>query len=203
MTPNHHPNEAVLADYVSGALRPAFAVAVATHLEACPHCRAQARAMEALGGELVTDLAPSPLADDALARVMAGIERPLDSAAATPVRPAMERIPFGREMWIAPGMSIRKAKMSGSDLLYRLRLPGGLTTITHGHGGVEFTVVLKGAFDDGQSVLSVGDFAEMTEEIDHTPTVIPGSECICLIASEQPMRVKTTLGRLVHLLTGV
>jgi putative transcriptional regulator len=120
------------------------------------------------------------------------------------VKPAAERIPFGREFWLAPGMSIRKARIDDSgDLLYLLRLPSGLRTIPHGHGGVEFTAVLKGAYSDGEGVFAAGDFAEMTEDINHQPSVLDDGECVCLIASERPMKVHTVVGRLVHMLTGV
>lgn len=202
MTPTHHPSEAILADYAGGALRPAFAAVVAAHLETCPRCRAHAAALEAAGGELLGALPPSPLADEALDRVMAGIERPL---ADTPEKRATTaRIPFGRELWIGPGMGLRKADLAGGDLLYLLRLPGGLRTIPHGHEGIEYTAVLKGAFDDGLAVFAAGDFGEMVaDDVEHKPSVLPGGECVCLIASERPMRVRTFFGHLVHRLTGV
>lgn len=203
MTPHHHPSDAVIADYVAGALRPAFAVVVAAHLEGCAHCRQAAAAFEALGGAMVEDLAGAKLSDDALDRAMAGIERPYETRPASPV-PAADRIPFGREMWIGPGMGIRKARIDDSgDLLYLLRLPAGLQTIPHGHQGQEFTAVLKGAFVDGSGRFAAGDFAEMTDEIDHQPSVSPDGECLCLIASEKPMRVKTLIGRIVHMMTCV
>lgn len=202
MTPKHHPAEAVLADYVAGALRPAFGVVVAAHLEACPHCRSQTAMLEALGGELIAELAPTALNAEALDRVMAGIERPLPPSPAPP-KPAAERIAFGRTTWLAPGMNIRKAKLGDGDLLYILRLPAGLKTIPHSHGGIEFTTVLQGAFDDGTGVFAAGDFAEMTPAIDHQPSVLPDQPCVCLIASERPMRVRTVVGHLVHMLTGV
>ena len=92
-------------------------------------------------------------------------------------------------------MSIRKAKTGGSDLLYVLRLPAGLQTIPHGHLGTEFTTVVKGAFDDGTGVFAAGDFADVNEAVDHLPHVTAHGECMCLIASERPMRVTTFLGR--------
>ena len=148
MRPNHHPSDAVMADYVGGALRPAFAVVVAAHVEGCAHCRTVVAALEALGGAIVETLDAETLADDALDRAMAGIERPYQTEA-TSRKPAPDRIPFGREMWIGPGMGIRKARIDDSgDLLYLLRLPAGLQTIPHGHQGQEFTAVLKGAFED-------------------------------------------------------
>lgn len=203
MTPNHHPSDAVLADYVAGGMRPAFSAVVAAHIEGCAHCRSTVRVLEALGGELVGDLPQEPLSGDALERAMAGIERP-QPAPSGPVKPVAERIPFGREIRFAPGMGVRKARIDDSgDLLYLLRLPAGLTTIPHGHMGLEFTTVLKGAFEDDEGRFAAGDFAEMTDDIDHRPSVLPDSECICLIASERPMKVTTLIGRIVHLMTGV
>jgi putative transcriptional regulator len=200
--PTHHPGEAVLTDYASGAMRPAFAVVVAAHIETCAHCRTTLRGLEALGGEMIAGLPESVMSDEALNRVMAGIERPADGP--VPVRPpAAERIPFGREIWIGPGMGLRKAKIKGGDLLYQLRLPAGLGTIPHGHHGSEYTVVLKGAFVDGEQRFGPGDFAEMVQEVEHTPQVTPEGECICLIVSEKPLRATTLLGRFVQLVAQV
>ena len=203
MKPTHHPSEAVLADYAAGGMRPAFAAVVAAHLEGCPHCCSVVGALEALGGELVTDLPAESLSNDALDRALAGIERPHPPSPA-PRALIAERIPFGREIRFAPGMGVRKARIDDSgDLLYLLRLPAGLKTIPHGHQGQEFTAVLKGAFEDDEGRFAAGDFAEMTDEIDHQPSVTPDSECICLIASERPMKVTTLVGRIVHMMTGV
>lgn len=203
MTPKHHPSDAVLADYAAGGMRPAFAAVVAAHLEGCAHCRSVVGALEALGGELVADLPEEALSSDALDRALAGIERP-HAPSPAPQAPIAARLPFGREIRFAPGMGVRKARIDDSgDLLYLLRLPAGLTTIPHGHQGLEFTAVLKGAFEDGEGRFAAGDFAEMTDEIDHQPSVTPDSECLCLIASERPMKVTTLVGRIVHLMTGV
>jgi len=200
--PVHHPAEAVLADYAAGALRPAFSIVVAAHLEACPHCRVTLRGLEALGGEMISDLDGAAMSEEALDRVMAGLDRPL-APSPTPTASTVDRIRFGRELWLGPGMGIRKAKIEGGDLLYLLRLPKGLQTIPHTHQGTEFTTVMKGAFHDGTGIFAAGDFADVNDDIDHQPHVTPDSECICLIASEKPMKVRTLIGRVVHLMTRV
>ena len=46
MSVRHHPADAVLADYASGALKPGFDLVVAAHLERCPVCRATVRLFE-------------------------------------------------------------------------------------------------------------------------------------------------------------
>jgi putative transcriptional regulator len=202
-TPNHHPSSAVLSDYASGALRPAFAAVVAAHLEDCPHCRGAVHTLEDLGGAMIEDLSPAELSEDRLQRAMAALDH-ASPVASEPPRPTVERIPFGPERWLAPGMSIRKAR-SGEygDLLYLLRLPAGQKTVPHGHQGIEFTTVLKGAYVDDSGRFAAGDFCELSEEVDHQPQVDKAGECVCLIASEKPMRMFTRLGRFVHAITGV
>ncbi len=54
-----------------------------------------------------------------------------------------------------------------------------------------------------RAVFAAGDFADVTEAVEHLPHVTVEGECLCLIASEKPMRVTTLLGRVVHRLTGV
>lgn len=200
--PRHHPSAAVLADYASGALRPAFAAVTAAHLEVCALCRAEVHALETLGGAMIEDLAPEALSAGRLEQAMAALDQPAPAAQAP--APTVDRIAFGRARWLGPGMTIRKAKPGpGSDLLYLLQLPAGLRTIPHGHWGVEFTTVLSGAYDDGIDHFAAGDFCELNDELEHQPMVAPDGPCLCLIASEKPMRQFTRLGRLVHWMTGV
>jgi putative transcriptional regulator len=200
--PLHHPSDAVLTDYASGAMRPAFAVVTAAHLEACDRCRATLAGLEALGGEMIADLPQSSLSEEALPRAMAGIERPVEGA---PMRSPMtvDRVPFGRKIWIGPGMHISKAKMEGGDLLYRLSLPAGQATFPHDHNGLEFTAVLTGAFNDGFETYAAGDFAEANPNFQHKPNVTPDAGCICLIASERPLIAGDLIGRIIQLVARV
>lgn len=201
--PTQHPSSAVLSDYASGALRPAFAAVVAAHLEGCAHCREEVRALESLGGAMIEDLEPAEMSEASLSRAMAALDGLAPELPQIP-RSTVDRIPFGPERWLAPGMSIRKAKPGEyGDLLYLLRLPSGQKTVPHGHQGTEFTAVLKGAYVDGEGRFAAGDFCELDAATDHQPHVDAGSECICLIASERPMRMFTRLGRFVHAITGV
>lgn len=199
----HHPSEAVLADYAAGALRPAFGAVVAAHLERCPRCREAVAALETAGLALIETL-PAEAAPDAwLDAAMAALDEAEAPAAARPA-PTEQRIPFGPAWPLAPGMSIRKARI-GDDggLLYLLRLPAGIRTLPHGHRGIEFTTVLKGAYQDDGETFAAGDFCEMNPSVDHQPMVTGDSECVCLIASERPMRMDTWMGRMVQALTGV
>jgi putative transcriptional regulator len=203
--PTKHPTDAVLTDYVSGALKPAFATVVAAHLEHCGECRDVVTGLEAIGGAMIETLQPADMDEARLIEAMSALDRPAPKAKEkTRSGDAAERAPFGPELWLAPGMGIRKARRKrGGELLYLLRLPAGTTTLPHGHCGTEFTTVLKGAYVDGELVYAAGDFCELDDSVDHQPQVVSDGECVCMIASEKPMRMTTRLGKLVQRLTGV
>ena len=69
--------------------------------------------------------------------------------------------------------------------------------------GAEFTCVLSGGFSDETGSYGPGDFAEADPTLTHTPRADPDGECVCLIASEGPMRMRGLIGRLLQPLFGV
>jgi putative transcriptional regulator len=73
--PVHHPSEARLLDYASGALPEPMALLIATHLALCPACRRTVAGLEAVGSALLESLPPEPVADDSLARLLDRIDR--------------------------------------------------------------------------------------------------------------------------------
>lgn len=88
--PDHHPDETSLLEYASGALREAAAVLIATHLALCPRCRDAVAGLETLGGAMIEDLPPSPLAPSSFAAMMARLDEPAAApqAGAPPPSPA-------------------------------------------------------------------------------------------------------------------
>ena len=61
MTISHHPGEDLLLDYVSGSLAETWSIALAAHLALCPICRRTVSELEAVGGELMSAVAPVPV----------------------------------------------------------------------------------------------------------------------------------------------
>ncbi|MBV9749700.1 MAG: cupin domain-containing protein [Acetobacteraceae bacterium] len=203
MNPQHHPSEAVLVDYASGAQRPAFAAVTAAHLEVCAPCRSQVRLLEEVGGELLEDLAPAAMEDDGVARLLHRLDAleaapPSRAPSRAPGRAMTDRIRFGPRRWAGPGVWVRRAEkdLCGDDMLYMLYVPQGMTIFPHNHPGCEHIAVVKGGFTDVTGAYAEGDFAEIAPDVEHEPKVDPESDCICLIASEHPMKMRTLFGRM-------
>src|ERR1700761_4950153 len=202
--PNHHPSEDLILDLARGALEPGRALVIATHLNACPACRAATRFAEAVGGALVAEIEPSELAPDALARAMAGIARPPPPPTKPPAQPdGWIRVPpdvleaaHRHRRWAAPGVWV--ANITGNPKAgprsYLLGVAAGMAVPEHTHKGAELVCVLKGAFEDRGVIYGPGDFAESDEAVEHRPHVTRDSECVCLAAADSALVPRELIG---------
>ncbi|WP_158931626.1 ChrR family anti-sigma-E factor [Acidisphaera sp. S103] len=204
----HHPSETTLLTYATGALVVAHAQVVAVHVASCPHCVQQLQVLVAVGGALLEELPPAPLASDVLSRTMARLDGPPPVAPASirsDTNSALQSLAMGRWRWCGPGIQMMKlARRDASGTrLDLIRVAPGVALLEHGHTGFETTAVLQGAFDDGVDHYHQGDFAEADGTLDHQPKALAGPECICLIATSGRLSPRGLLGRLVRPLLGM
>jgi len=68
----------------------------------------------------------------------------------------------------------------------------------HGHRGTELTLVLQGAFRDEVDRFARGDIEIATEELEHTPVAEAGEPCICLAATDAPLRFNSLVPRMLQ-----
>ncbi|MEM6903128.1 MAG: ChrR family anti-sigma-E factor [Pseudomonadota bacterium] len=77
---HHHPDDLLLMDYATGALGEAESLVIATHAALCPLCRRKIAEFEAVGGAALGQLEAAQMGDDALAGVMARLDKSLDAS---------------------------------------------------------------------------------------------------------------------------
>lgn len=210
MTIRHHPDDAMLVAFSAGTLDFGQHAAIATHLLSCSHCRRLARAMEQVGGSVLTNLPPSPMSSDALARVDALLNEPgkvakVDSAPAVgsdvPGLPKfVRRYPIGDWQWVAPRVHLRRIALpeESKTRLFLLRSGPGTKMLQHSHTGLEMTCVLSGAFRHDGGYFGPGDFDLGDESVDHQPIVDDGEDCVCLVAMHGELRLNGLLGRMMQ-----
>jgi putative transcriptional regulator len=207
-TIRHHLSDALLTGYAAGHLPEAFGLIAATHVSLCDDCRARLSALEALGGALVEDAGEMALDAGALDRVMARLEmperRPAPRPAARAVLPRPVRDYVGGDLgavrWKSLGTGVRQAilPMGGQAMARLLYIPAGQAVPDHGHRGTELTLVLQGAFRDAVDRFGPGDLEIATEELEHQPVAEAGAPCICLAATNAPLRFTSFLPRLLQ-----
>jgi putative transcriptional regulator len=205
MNIRHHLSDSMMIAYAAGTLPEAFSLVVATHVSMCDDCRAQLGAYEAVGGA-VLDGAPCEMAAGSLEATLARLESP--EAITTPkprgffAQPLADYVGGDLEAvrWTSLGKGVRQAilptsKGASARLLY---IPAGQAVPDHGHRGTELTLVLQGAFRDDTDRFGVGDLEIATEELQHTPIAEEGEPCICLAATDAPLRFNALLPRLLQ-----
>lgn len=222
MTVRHHVSDALLAEYVAGTLEESWSLGVATHLALCPHCRRKADLMEAAAGMMLEDaevIHEAPSDADTLAAIRARIAQPARSAdkGHKSIPPASRRgLPeplrsyVGCDLdglkWRALGVGAFQIRIPTGDRNIQarlLRIPAGKAVPEHGHGGRELTLVLQGAFRDGDMHFGPGDLEEADSDVDHQPVAEPGEDCICLAITDAPLNFHSRVMRLIQPLIGI
>lgn len=200
----HHIPDDTLDAYHIGTLPHAFGVVVAAHLSLCDQCRARQEAEDMIGGALLQQADGAALRADARERIMAALEAPppkLPLRASGPFPSAVMHELGGRPpRWRMLGGGIRQqiltADREGS--LRLLYIPPGKAVPEHGHRGQELTLVLQGSFSDSAGAFHRGDVEVAHDKIDHQPVAGPGEPCICLAATDAPLRFHALIPRLLQ-----
>lgn len=203
----HHLSDALLLGYAAGTLPEAFGLIAATHVTMCDECRARLAALEAVGGAMVEEQDMAPLSEDALERTLSRLSAPQPRSRAMPrhaVLPAPLLDYVGGDLdavkWKTLGMGVRQAilptaKGASARLLH---IPAGRAVPDHGHRGTELTLVLSGAFRDDVDRFGPGDLEIATQDLQHTPVAEAGTDCICLAATDAPLRFNSLVPRLLQ-----
>ncbi|KAF0174588.1 MAG: Anti-ECFsigma factor ChrR [Rhodobacteraceae bacterium] len=205
MNIRHHLSDPLLIAYAAGNLPEAFGLVAATHISMCDDCRARLGAFEAVGGALVEAESVALSAgclEATLARLgMPETTKPLAKRSNLPA-PLADYIggDLAAVKWKPLGMGVRQAILpTGSGASARLlHIPAGQAVPDHGHRGTELTLVLRGAFRDATDRFGPGDLEIASEDLEHTPVAEAGEDCICLAATDAPLRFKALLPRLLQ-----
>jgi putative transcriptional regulator len=187
----HHPDEALLLAHASGAADEATSLIVATHLHYCAGCRIKAAEMENIGGSLLEDLQPQPLAAGALEATLAKLDqvKPYARPRRTPSRdstPGVLRAYLGGDLsavrWRKMGPRLAYAPLfkRGETAVRLLRGVPGADSGAHRHQGLEYTLVLQGGYTDATGSYAPGDLQVMETGQCHNPVADPGEDCINL-----------------------
>ena len=209
MNIRHHLTDELLMAYAAGELPEAFSLVVATHVSLCDECRARLESFETLGGAVLSQTESVELSDDSLAATMALIKDGGKTPAPPPRRrqgifpaPLAEYVGGGPDAvkWRRIGGGVRQALLPAADDTQArlLHIPAGLAVPQHSHRGIELTLVLQGAFRDEYDRFGPGDVEVATEADEHTPVAEPGLDCICLAATDAPLRFNALLPRIVQ-----
>ncbi|MBV0913336.1 ChrR family anti-sigma-E factor [Anianabacter salinae] len=215
MTIRHHLSNELIWAYSVGELPEAFDLVIATHVSMCDECRARLESLNALGGAVLEHVELADMDEDALHRTLARTQgvgdirgRGKDAIRAdlpgTPVLPQPLRDYVGGDLaqvaWRPVGGGVRQAILPTAKgaTARLLSIPAGAAVPDHGHRGTELTLVLQGAFADETDRFGPGDVEIADEDLEHSPVAEAGETCICLAATDAPLRFSSFLPRLAQ-----
>ena len=117
--------------------------------------------------------------------------------------------PLSELKWksLAPGVEIydiMEGRGSNEDeRLYLLRAKGGKKLPEHSHNGEEWTLIIQGGYEAGGEGYVSGDLHISDDDVSHAPHIDAGEDCICLVMTEGPLKMKSLLPRLLQPLIGI
>ncbi|WP_417250041.1 ChrR family anti-sigma-E factor [Celeribacter sp.] len=201
----HHIPDAMLAAYASGNLPHPFAVIVAAHVSLCETCRCALEAHNSVGGAVLDTTDTIAVAGDMKAALMAQLDAPAPREtvyhADGPLpAPIVGEMAGRKPRWRSLGMGVKQDIISHGDagsvrLLY---IPSGQAVPDHTHNGLELTLVLQGSFSDESGRFGVGDVEVADENVEHTPIADAGDPCICIAATDAPLKFRAMIPRLLQ-----
>ena len=96
---------------------------------------------------------------------------------------------------MAPGIRQAAVGTPGARLL---RIAPGTSMPMHGHTGSELTLVLRGSYCDEIGRFRSGDIADLDPAVEHQPIADTDQPCICLIASDAPLKFRGFIPRMLQ-----
>jgi len=210
-----HPGMSLLEQFAEGTLNADVALAVAAHIDLCPHC-------QQLNRDITTDLA-GQLEKQAVkfdstdwdAMLSAIVEQPQLEKTSAPadvrsepiivsqreftVPRALQRLAANHGKWLHLG-GIATAKLpAGSDYhLSLLYISKDTEVPLHTHRGLEMTLVLSGKIVDENGTYNAGDLLINSPDDTHTPRTMADEDCLCLSVLSAPLHFKKGLTRLLN-----
>lgn len=209
----HHLTDALLMGYAAGTLPEAFNLVVATHISMCDECRAALAEFDAVGGEVMMASDAVTMAEDSLTATLSKIK----TAPAAPQKAQKRKGVFPTPLqdyingdiedvkWRKVGGGVRQMVLPTSEgaTVRLLHIPAGAAVPDHGHRGTELTLVLQGAFRDETDRFGAGDVEVANEDLNHTPVAEDGMDCICLAATDAPLKFNGIVPRIVQRFVGI
>lgn len=202
---SHHIPDELLHAYAAGSLPHNFSVLVAAHVSLCDDCRAHCETDDMIAGTLLEQEQAVSLSAGARERLLQSLNS--GSVQPAPMRasgifpsPVMEALKGEPPKWRMLGGGIRQQILcdDADGSLRLLYIPGGRAVPEHSHGGLEMTLVLQGSFSDRLGRFRRGDVECAHDDVDHQPIADAGEACICLAATDAPLRFHAWLPRLLQ-----
>ena len=202
--------ESLVAQYAAGDLGYGMSVLMASYITLSPAARDQYRALEQLNGVLLDEAEQSDVKEDALDAIMARLDEPEPEEQNVSVQENQDLPAALRELldvsvedadWRFAYPGVKQVKLpigDNGETVKLLKIKPGKAAPRHTHKGIEATLVLRGAFRDGNRLYERGQLALADQHIQHRPRAEGIEDCICLAVTDGALRFTDSIGRIAR-----
>ena len=185
-----------------------MSVLMASYITLSPEARDQYRALEQLNGVLLDEAEQGDVKEDALDAIMARFDEPEPEEQNVSVQENQDLPAALRELldvsvedadWRFTYPGVKQVKLpigDNGETVKLLKIKPGKAAPRHTHKGIEATLVLRGAFRDGNPLYERGQLALADQHIQHRPRAEGIEDCICLAVSDGALRFTDSIGRI-------
>ena len=190
-----------------------MAVLMASYITLSPAARQQMQTLEQVNGVLLDESEPAKMTDSALDAALALLDSDKEEAPTqetssdelnadlpAPLRAILDK-PIEDEKWRFAYPGVRQVTLPIGDTgesVKLLKIKPGKASPRHTHKGIEATLVLRGAFRDGNRLYERGELALADQHIQHRPRAEGSEDCICLAVTDGALRFTDSFGRIVR-----
>lgn len=210
-------SEESLTDYALGNLSPAKHIVMACQSEISDTVAQEVAFQEGIAANLMENTEPVSLSPRFLGNVLAKLPEHdrSDDDVISPhgLAPKTLRSALGhglRDMkWssLVPGVAVHDVlgnrRYEQGDRLYLLKAKGGMKMPEHSHNGEEWSLILTGSYNVGDTTYTRGDLHIEDETVTHAPHINEGEECICLVMTQGPLVMKSWIPKIVQKVVGI
>ena len=205
--------ESLVAQYAAGDLGYGMSVLMASFISLSPEAREQYNALEQLNGVLLEEAEQVELTPDCLDALMAQLDEAPEEAADETSEPSLSNAdlpcalrdlldgPIEEAGWRFAYPGVKQLKLPIGDTgesVKLLRIKPGKAAPRHTHSGIEATLVLRGAFRDGNRLYERGQLALADQHIQHRPRAEGNEDCICLAVTDGALKLTDNISRMAR-----
>ena len=205
--------ESLVAQYAAGDLGYGMSVLMASFISLSPEAREQYNALEQLNGVLLEEAEQVELTPDCLDALMAQLDEAPEEAADETSEASLSNAdlpcalrdlldgPIEEAGWRFAYPGVKQLKLPIGDTgesVKLLRIKPGKAAPRHTHSGIEATLVLRGAFRDGNRLYERGQLALADQHIQHRPRAEGNEDCICLAVTDGALKLTDNISRMAR-----
>lgn len=209
-----------ITDYAAGNLSPAKHAIMSCLVELSPKAARKAAFETNVAATIMSEIRPVPLSPLFIGETLAKLsftdppevvanDTPRERIAPKPLRNLMGGNGLRDIDWksLVPGVAVHDVlgnrRTREGDRLYLLKAKGGMRMPEHSHKGEEWTLILAGSYRANGQHFVRGDLHIEDETTQHSPQIDEGEDCICLVMTEGPLKMKGLLPKIVQQVVGI